>query len=325
MEKPFEILVGTCQTGERPSQVEGTQLPQILRQASGTTWAHMIAHDYRATETYLVEELLLPPIDVENTLTHDERALIAEHADMLFVSVPMVDCIDDDESFEELGIFLFRHTILTVVRTHHIELENKFKSWLHRELEEGETATGILYEVLDVVVDHYFPIMDSIQDAIAELEENIFDSDDQESIREALRLKRRLLRIRRRVAPMRDVFNALLRRDHPLIPRSLYPYFHDVYDHAIRLMEASDLHRDILASVIDAHLTVVSNRLNEVMRFMTAISTVLMSVGVISGIYGMNFQHMPELRQPWGYGAALAAMGLVATIELMLFRRKGWL
>ncbi|MDW8364157.1 MAG: magnesium/cobalt transporter CorA, partial [Myxococcales bacterium] len=189
----------------------------------------------------------------------------------------------------------------------------------------GRTPAHLLHLLLDAIVDEYFPIADTLEEKADDLEEAIFAGDGSVQVADILRVKRRLLELRQHITPLRDILNALLRRDVELIPDEVVPYLQDVYDHTLRVAELADINRDILAGVLDAHLSVTSHRLNEVMRILTVISTLLMSAALIAGIYGMNFEFMPELRWKAGYPFAGAMMVLVALIELYIFRRKGWI
>jgi magnesium transporter len=162
-----------------------------------------------------------------------------------------------------------------------------------------------------------------VEDDVDLLEEHIL-AGGSETVGDVLRLKRRLLEMRRRVTPIREVLNSLLRSDGLLMTDDVKRYLQDVFDHTLRLAETIDVNREILGGVLDAHLATVSNNLNIAMRVLTAAATFLMTASLIAGIYGMNFAFMPELRQAWGYPFALGLMALCATAEWVYFRRKGW-
>jgi magnesium transporter len=147
---------------------------------------------------------------------------------------------------------------------------------------------------------------------------------DRASLAEMLFLKRRLLELRRVLAPMRDVANALLRRDLEIVDLPSVPYYQDLYDHLVRVLDQLDIYRDLLASVLDARLTVASNSLNAIMKRLTAFTVVLMVPTLIAGIYGMNFRLMPELDWRLGYPFALALMGAAMVTAVIWFRRNDW-
>jgi magnesium transporter len=189
----------------------------------------------------------------------------------------------------------------------------------------GDASGEFLYALLDAAVDSYFPELDRLSDRIDALEDRVLESDsDRGALREILAIKRRLLDLRRVLAPMRDVANALLRRESDLVDASIVPYFQDLYDHLIRVLDQLDVYRDLLATVLDARLTVASNSLNSVMKRLTAFTVVLMIPTLIAGIYGMNFKFMPEIQWAAGYPLALGAMAIAAGGAIAFFWRHGW-
>lgn len=322
-EAPFTIMAAGCDLPGRPAELSPDEAAARRGVKSGLCWMHILAHDELETTRFLVDELGFRPLDVQLTFDPLSTADVHDRDDVLFVEVPAAVPGSDGEEYVEVGFFLSKGSLVSVSTAPVPVLLQRFEEWKGRTVRKGETAAGILHDVLDAIVDGYFPISDSIQAEIDELEDLIYEG-RQMDVRMALRIKQRLLGFRRRIAPIRDGVNALLRRNHDLVPRDLWPYFHDVYDHALRLVEVTDLARDIVSTILDAHLGIVSNRLSEIMRFLAAISTILMSVTLISSVYGMNFRHMPELNQPWGYAAALIFMATVGLVEWLLFKRKKW-
>jgi magnesium transporter len=183
---------------------------------------------------------------------------------------------------------------------------------------------GMVHALLDAIVDDYFPIMDRIADRADDLEDAIFAESDEKTIQSIFTLKKQLLRFRHVVAPERDVVNVLLRRELPVFRGRDVAYLQDVYDHLVRLADMMDTYRDLLSSVVDSYLSIQSNELNKIVRTLTVGSILLMAGALIAGIYGMNFEYMPELSWKWGYPWAL---GLMLTVILGLaayFKKKHW-
>jgi magnesium transporter len=194
-----------------------------------------------------------------------------------------------------------------------------------RAAPQGATVGGVLHAFFDAAVDSYFPILDAIAERMDALEDRVLAGDGGSAgLSEMLAIKRELLELRRVLAPMREVANSLLRRDTPLIDDVVTPYFQDLYDHLVRLLDQLDLYRDLLASILDARLTVANNSLNAVMKRLTAITVILMAPTLIAGVYGMNFDHMPELDWPLGYPFALGLMVAVMLGALAYFRIRDW-
>ena len=189
----------------------------------------------------------------------------------------------------------------------------------------GGGVGELLYAVLDAVVDSYFPELDRLSERIGDLEDRVLEGDaDRASLREVLVVKRRLLDLRRIVGPERDVANQLLRRDLDVIDPATVPYYQDLYDHLVRVIDQLDVYRDLLAAVLDTRMTVASNNLNAIMKRLTAFTVILMVPTLIAGIYGMNFEYMPERTWPFGYPLALGLMILTVVIAITFFRRRGW-
>jgi magnesium transporter len=187
-------------------------------------------------------------------------------------------------------------------------------------------GAGLLaYLLIDAIVDDYMPILDEMSERMDELEDEIFGDFDSAAIREIFFIKKQLVFMRRAVAPLRDVFNTLLRREQPIFEREIFVYYQDVFDHLIRVADTIDSLRDLLGSTMDAYLSISGNRMNVVMKRLTSISTILMSVTLIAGIYGMNFDHMPELHWRYGYVFALTAMVVIGVAIFVYLRKIDWL
>jgi magnesium transporter len=183
----------------------------------------------------------------------------------------------------------------------------------------------LLYVLVDAAVDSYFPELDRISERIDQLEDRVLQGQaDRKNLEEILSLKRHLLEQRRVLAPMRDVANVLLRRELDFVDDESEPYYQDLYDHLVRVLDQVDLYRDLLATVLDARLSVASNSLNAIMKRLTAFTVVLMVPTLIAGIYGMNFRFMPELGWSIGYPFALMLMVGSAGLAIYWFWRNDW-
>jgi magnesium transporter len=202
------------------------------------------------------------------------------------------------------------------------EVEARFRE---RPDAVARTPGSLVYAILDAALDGFFPLLDRLTDKIEDLEEVILAGGrSSDTLRTILGLKRKLLELRRNLSPQRDVANALLRRDLPLVDDASAPYFQDLYDHTIRVLDQLDLQRDLLASALEANLSVTSNALNAVMKRLTAFTVVLMVPTLIAGIYGMNFHFMPELSWPLGYPLVMGVMLLTMAGAALFFRARDW-
>lgn len=187
-----------------------------------------------------------------------------------------------------------------------------------------------LYVLLDEIVDGYFDAIDDTEDLLEALEDRIFDetradTDERAIQQELYEVRRKLLAFRRAVVPVRDVVGALLRREVPWVDGEALVRLQDVYDHVLRAIDLVDAGRELMGNAVDAHLAIISNRVNRVMKTMTSWGAILFSASLIAGIYGMNFERMPELSWTWGYPLALATMLATTVVLVWWFRRRDWL
>ena len=230
-----------------------------------------------------------------------------------------------DAALSELHLFVGSDWLLSVHWTPTPELDAARRRFASARDGRIDTAGELLYTLLDAAVDSYFPMLDAISERIDTLEDRVLEGTaDREGLREILVLKRRLLELRRVLGPMRDTANALLRRDIDVVTPETVPYYQDLYDHLVRVIDQLDLYRDLLATVLDARLSVVSNSLNAIMKRLTAITVLIMVPTLIAGIYGMNFRAMPEIDWALGYPFALGLMLAAAAVAAIFFWRRGW-
>lgn len=291
-----------------------------IREGNGFVVLEIEFEDAEEAAGFLREQLAFEELLVEDAVSPNERPSLQETDRTLFLeaSVPTQDgpC--------EVAVFMTRSSVVLVSRSEAPPIRQTLDRWLRSPAATAPTPPWLLHQVLDAAVDAYFPLCDRIEDEVDALEELVFHGDG-DFIERGLDLKRAIVTARRGIAPLRDVLNALFRVGPDRIPAEVRPYLQDVYDHTLRITEMLDVNRDLLSGILDAHLSIVSNNLNNTMRVLTVMATFLMTAGLVAGIYGMNFEHMPELQWPWGYPAALLAMAALVAAEWLYFRRKRWL
>jgi magnesium transporter len=186
-------------------------------------------------------------------------------------------------------------------------------------------ADYLLYALVDAVVDNYFLVLETLGDEIEELEERLLEEPRPETLETVHKLKREMIFLRRAVWPLREVINGLLKTESKLVEKSTAIFFSDVYDHTVQVIETTETFRDMLSGLQELYLSGISNKMNEVMKVLTIIATIFIPMTFIAGIYGMNFEFMPELGIKFGYFIALGAMALIGTGMFMFFRKGGWL
>ena len=183
----------------------------------------------------------------------------------------------------------------------------------------------LLYALIDSIVDGYFTVIEDLGDDLEEIEDRLIQNPAQETFHAIHGARQVALNLRRCVWPMREMLAVLARNDTDLVETSTKMYLRDVYDHAVEILDVIENSRDVCSSLLDVYLSSQSNRLNEVMKVLTVIATIFMPLSWIVGLYGMNFEYMPELKLHYGYPASLAIMGAIAVWMLLVFRRKGWI
>jgi len=186
-------------------------------------------------------------------------------------------------------------------------------------------ADYLLYALMDSIVDRYFVILETLGEKIEALQDLCVTNPGPETLRDIHALKRQLLYFRRSVWPLRDVMNNLSRSDGQFLQGSTKVFFRDVYDHIIQIGDTIETLREMVSSMMEVYLSSVSYRLNGVMKVLTIITTIFMPLSFIASIYGMNFEHMPELKSPWGYPAVLGVMAVTGLAMLYFFKQKKWL
>lgn len=303
----------------------GNEGPPLAERPCHLVWID-VANPGEEEARFLREELGLHPLAVEDTLRGRQRPKIERYPGYFFMVVYSARVNDSRErmALNELHLFLGEAFIITV-HDHRVREVSEVVARWRTSPEQLPDVGALAHALLDAVVDDYFPVLEHLDDRTEEMEKFVFHAQEPVRMQEILALRHELVVFRKVVSPLREVLSSLLRRDLPFLRPELLPYFQDVFDHTIRIVEEIDTLRELITALLEAHLAVASNQLNATMRVMTAWSIILMAVAVIAGIYGMNFPGMPELRWRHGYAFALGAMGAVALALLAYFRRRRWL
>jgi magnesium transporter len=298
-----------------------------LREVDGNIiWAD-VSDPTSADFEELAEEFGFHHLSIEDCQNEHQRPKVEEYTGYYFIVLYEAELAGPNDRLElrELNIFLGKNYLVTVHSRPIRAIATASRLW-HEWTDRAEQGSGLLaYLLIDGIVDDYLPLLDIMSDRMDDLEDSIFGEWRPESIEEIFSIKKKLLYLRRAITPLRDVFNMLLRREQPIFPRETHVYFQDVFDHLIRVADTIDTLRDMLGSTMDAYLSVSGNRMNKVMKRLTSISTILMSVTLIAGIYGMNFTLMPELRWRYGYVYALLSMVVVGLALYVYLKKIKWI
>jgi magnesium transporter len=226
---------------------------------------------------------------------------------------------------EKLAVFLGRNFLITISRN---PLEAIEAVWNRLPQDARLMQRGVdfvLYSFLDYLVDEHFPLLEEIEDRMDEIHSLIFGMPSPTLLDELLDTKRELNVLRRALLPQRELLNQISRGNAKFVQQEHLIYFRDLYDHMYRIGESIDVERDMATTTMDAYLSVVANRTNEIMKVLTIFSAIMLPLSLISGIYGMNFQYMPGFHSKFGHIGALLLMVVVALVMLFFFARRGWL
>lgn len=319
------MLVIRHSTGNGLEEVSRDTAIDVLRRRDTDLWFHFDAPSDDELR-FLQDHLKIHDLTLEDIVHQNQRPKLESFENYVYLAVhPLLRKENWEIEPSELDLLVGNRWLVSV---HYGPLPGIVEnSTLHDRIPRalGRGADFLLYTLLDLVVDGYFPLLDEIEDEIDSLEERLLARASGVDMSRLVALKRSLVHIRRAVSPQREVFNQLTRHDFPFIRPENLVYFRDVYDHLIRITEELDSLRDILSSVLEIYLASTSNQLNATMKRLTAWGTIFIVITAIAGIYGMNFKFMPELEWRYGYFAVIAFMALVSLGLYFYYKKTGYL
>ncbi|GGH38072.1 magnesium/cobalt transporter CorA [Dyadobacter endophyticus] len=298
---------------------------------SFTTWLNVDG----IHETPLIEKLgkfyHLHPLLLEDVVNTEHKPKLELYdSGHLFLTLKMLH-VDSESpisiSSEHVSFVLGKNYVLSFQE----ELTSDIFTTVESRLEAsvGKTRRNgpdyLLFALLDVVVDNYFIVLEKLGDALDATEDQVIRGVQELSLKDMYALKRELTLARRQIWPLRDMINQLIREDNMQISRDVIPYYRDLYDHIMQVLDTIDSYRELVASLVDVHLSTISNRMNQVMKTLTIFSAVFMPLTFIVGVYGMNFEFMPELKEPYGYYYVWGLMVAVTVGMIFYFRTKKWM
>lgn len=307
--------------------------------SSMTHWVEVKGFGNKLFFEELSDAFNIHRLEMEDVLSGHQRPKVEESEHHLFIiSRAILKNGEDDFVDEQVSIFIFRDVVISF-QEHHDEIFAPVKDRLtqNKGVIRKSGASYLGYVIMDAVVDDYFPFMEKLGNFLDDLEDVLLEAPDKYSLQNIQGSKRRLIHFRRIVWSEREKLNELMRNPSHLFSDVSRRYLRDTYDHTIQVMDIIDSYREITASLMDIYLSSVSNRLNQVMKVLTIISTIFIPLTFVVGVYGMNFVYydessgsympwnMPELHSPYGYIGVMVAMVLIVIFQLAYFFRKGWL
>lgn len=311
------VYVGGGRDGQ-VDEIEAAAISDFVGRADRVLWAH-VTEPSEGDLDCLAEEFALHPLAMEDIRERHQRPKLETYPTHSFL-VAYTGDIEEVEMFVGMGW-------LVTVADSTVNLD-KVRARFERTRPDPVSVGFLVYTILDELVDGYFDATDKAEDTIERIEDLIFEEstpDEQTVQKELFDVRRQLVEFRRAVVPLRDVVASLMRREADWVDDATATHLQDVYDHVLRAVDLLDSQRELMGNAVDAHLAIISNHMNAVMKRMTSWGAILLGSTLVAGIYGMNFVHMPELEWRLGYPFALGLMLLITVGGYRWFRSRDWL
>ena len=299
-----------------------------FKTSDSITWININGLNHVEYIEKLGNHFHLHPLVLEDIVSISQRPKIDEHEDYIFVVVKML-YLGQDETIisEQVSFVLGKGYVLSFQ-----EAEGDVFDAVRERIRQGKGRTRgmqadyLLYILMDAIVDHYFTIIETLGYKIENFEDAIFSGHVNKTInRDIQELKREILKVRRAIFPLRDVISRIEKHESTLILKKTKTYYRDIYDHLIQVSENIDIYREMIWSLMDMYMTSISNKMNEVMKVLTIMASIFIPLTFIAGIYGMNFDYIPELHYKYSYFILWGVMIAIFVGMLIYFKRKKWL
>ena len=299
-----------------------------FKQTPTVTWINIDGlHDIDIIEK-LGRNYELHPLILEDILNTGQRPKYEDYEKYIFIVLRMLSYSEQNGSIqsEQVSLVLGQNFVISfqeAVGDVFEQIRDRIRKAKGRI--RKMSADYLAYALIDAIVDNYFIILEKMGGQIETMEDELVSNPDERTLQQIHSLKGQLIFLRKSVWPLRELINSFEKTDSPLLFDSTIPYFRDLYDHTIQVIDTVETFRDMVSGMLDIYLSSISNRMNAIMKVLTIIATIFIPLTFIAGVYGMNFKYMPELGWKWGYAAALFVMAAVVVIMLIYFRKKKWL
>ncbi len=267
----------------------------------------------------------LHPLLIEDVLS-DHQPKAEEFDDYLFFTMKMLYRIQEKKiEYEQISFVLGRDYLVSFQ-----EKEGDLFGPLRDRIKQSSgrlrqrKADYLLYRLIDIIVDNYYIVLDEVGQQIEQVEDDIYERPTNHTFQKIQKIKKELIYLRKALYPLRDALSKVAKDETGFIDPGSMRYFDDVYDHVVHLIDSMDTYKDLTSSLVDIHINTMNTRMNEVMKVLTVISTIFMPLTFIVGIYGMNFDNMPELHQNWGYPGVMVGMAMIVFGMIWYFKYKKW-
>jgi magnesium transporter len=302
-----------------------------FRARSTTTWIDVVGVHRPEVIEKIGNCFDIHPLILEDIVHTEQRPKMEDFDDYVFIILKMLANVEKDGGEEEIrseqvSLIVGRGFVISFQETDgdvFDPVRDRIRMAKGKMRRMG--ADYLAYALIDAVVDNYFLILEDVGEDLEALEDELITSPAPDTSQQIHEMKRDMIFLRKSVWPLREVISRLARSESEIFEESTEIYLRDVYDHTVQVIDTIETFRDILSEMLDIYLSSISNRMNEVMKVLTIIATIFIPLTLVTGIYGMNFEYMPELRWHWGYPAVLLFMLFVGMVMILYFRKRGWL
>ncbi len=304
------------------------QITRLLQEPDSLLWVSLEHPTPEEAKTILQDAFQFHPLAIEDCLnTGYQTPKVDDFGRYIFIIAHAIQASKDKAEVEtmELNIFLSKNFMVTLFLDENMPPVQKLWNQVQKDERLTQNGTDFLcYRLLDFMVDDYLPVLDYLDEEIELMEDQVVERPTPHLLERILTLKHALISLRRIMAPQRELLNRLSRGEFMVIDEKTRIYFRDIYDHMVRFQDLIETLRDIVTGAMDIYLNSTSLRLNEVMKALTIVSTIFLPLSFVAGVYGMNFDLMPELRWAWGYPMVWLVFVIIVVGMLTFFKRRGW-
>ncbi len=326
-EKSTIRMIQYNDSGYAETKIRNIEEIRAVDQTDKTTWIHVSGLWDVGTVQKIGEIFQLTPLILEDILNMEQRTKTEDYETYLFTILKQMwfDAESREIRDNQIGIITFEKTVLTFA-----EKDTQiFKTIVERIKTGGRIrkygADHLTYGLIDIIVDHYFYIIDAFDEWLDDAEKRIIKKPDKENVEEINQMRHELSAFKKEVRPIISITEKFEKSDSKLVRKQTRVLFRDIYDHAVRISDSIETDHEVLTGIYDLYTSGISNRLNDTMRVLTLISTIFIPLTFIAGIYGMNFNNMPELYWEYGYYACLLLMVIIVITMIVFFKKKKWI
>ncbi len=321
-------VVNYNKTSLEKSTVNSIEEVLTYRNTDSITWVMIEGLKDIATIDAIGKHFKIHALVLEDILNTHQRPKFEEFDDFLYIVIKALaqGNGDFDVEYEQISLLILDQFVFTFKE----KPDQIFEPILNRlenekSLLRNHGSDFLAYVIMDTIVDEYFALQDAFDESIEAIEDELLSNPSTKTLGHIQKLRRELIFIRRSISPVRELLAAIQRSESSLLEQRTHRYFGDIYDHAIRIIESMESYRDLLADMLDIYLSSISNKMNETMKVLTVFASIFIPLTFIAGVYGMNFDYMPELRWKWAYPALWAFFIGVSVLLLLYFKKKKWL